>query len=390
MAHGPVVLLWVALTVGSCSAARVEEILRFGGVPFNGSVSIRPENPPSGQVGFTTQILVVDGELSVELPDSANESVYGLYLVEYVSRMLRYTELWSVPNCDRVLTRGNVLVGSADRRLGPSSSVPASGVTGLRSDTALRPIEGPGYTTSVVARINAQGQLEGVTGDAGACVLVDGTTGPCSVVPGFVDGETPLGTIDGTNSVFTLANVPDGASLMLFRNGLYMSRGIDYTLNDQTISFVSGGIPQPADGLIASYRVADSTRSLRNRAALAGNTSTPSLLCEASGTVPVSGVSDSSVAICSISKQSLDAQSRLIVTVAVVAFSAGPITLEMQVGDRVKYYDFQYTAEAPSAVMECVSEDWSNNTSTIIILTVRASGTSAARIRSLSVSKIAR
>jgi hypothetical protein len=42
---------------------------------------------------------------------------------------------------------------------------------------------------------------------------------------------------------------------MLFRNGLYMLNAFDYTLTGQTITFVNGAVPQPADTLVASYRI---------------------------------------------------------------------------------------------------------------------------------------
>ena len=54
----------------------------------------------------------------------------------------------------------------------------------------------------------------------------------------FVDGEVPAGTINGTNDAFTLANVPNpSTSLALFRNGLLLTQGGDYTLSSNSITF---------------------------------------------------------------------------------------------------------------------------------------------------------
>lgn len=75
-------------------------------------------------------------------------------------------------------------------------------------------------------------------------------------MPSFADNETPSGTINGVNLVFTLAHTPNpAASLDLFKNGqLMIAGGADYTLATATITFVAGAIPQTGDALICSYR----------------------------------------------------------------------------------------------------------------------------------------
>lgn len=71
----------------------------------------------------------------------------------------------------------------------------------------------------------------------------------------FVDGETPAGSINGTNAAFTLAFAPNPVnSLQLFNNGILMRQGADYTLSGSVITFVSAAIPQSNDMLTASYR----------------------------------------------------------------------------------------------------------------------------------------
>ncbi len=72
----------------------------------------------------------------------------------------------------------------------------------------------------------------------------------------FVDQETPGGTANGTNVTFTLANTPNpSTSLALYRNGLRMMPGVDYTLSGSTITFAAASTPQTGDILIASYRM---------------------------------------------------------------------------------------------------------------------------------------
>ncbi len=72
----------------------------------------------------------------------------------------------------------------------------------------------------------------------------------------FVDSETPGGTIDGNNLNFTLANTPNpAASLKLYKNGVLLNQGRDYTLSGSNIAFASASAtPQVGDTLIATYR----------------------------------------------------------------------------------------------------------------------------------------
>jgi hypothetical protein len=70
-----------------------------------------------------------------------------------------------------------------------------------------------------------------------------------------IHGEIPAGSIDGSNVVFTLKNLPSpSSSVTLYRNGLRQSLGGDYTLSGATITFLSGSTPQPGDSLVADYQ----------------------------------------------------------------------------------------------------------------------------------------
>jgi hypothetical protein len=74
-------------------------------------------------------------------------------------------------------------------------------------------------------------------------------------VPNFADAETPGGTINGTTAAFTLLNAPSpAASLILVRNGVTLKATVDYTLATNTITFLTGAIPQTGDSLLAWYR----------------------------------------------------------------------------------------------------------------------------------------
>jgi hypothetical protein len=52
--------------------------------------------------------------------------------------------------------------------------------------------------------------------------------------------ETPSGTINGSNKVFTLANTPDdSANVAVHVDGLFQRTTTDYTISGTTITFVT-------------------------------------------------------------------------------------------------------------------------------------------------------
>jgi hypothetical protein len=79
-------------------------------------------------------------------------------------------------------------------------------------------------------------------------------TGYSSSSPNFADNETPSGTINGSNTSFTLAHAPLGTSLSLYKNGQLQIAGgaADYTLSSSTITY--NAAPKTGDVLIANYR----------------------------------------------------------------------------------------------------------------------------------------
>jgi hypothetical protein len=65
--------------------------------------------------------------------------------------------------------------------------------------------------------------------------------------------ETPTGAVNGSNTLFTLANAPD-AGLMLFRSGVCLRPGAghDYTLSGSTITFATA--PETGENILATYQ----------------------------------------------------------------------------------------------------------------------------------------
>ncbi len=318
-----------------CYATRIEDDVRFGGERFNGSLSIIRLNSSSTTSSPPTVALVVNGQLSIDLPDEADGARTGLYQVEYTGKGVKVWEKWSVPPSSTPLRRQNVAIsGSETDSRSWTRSTAITDITGLANALGQRPSVGPEFGVSGVAVINANGQIETVVGDADACVLTDGTTTPCSVAPVFVDAETPAGTIDGSNCTFTLANLPDGASLALFRNGLYMTAGIDYLLNAQNITFVPLAVPQLSDALIASYRIASGTRGVSTRSSAQSAAPGRSvLLCSGTGTVVEYLGVPHSEASCSIPVSVLAPFDELTITFATSASSLAHFSVQLAMED---------------------------------------------------------
>jgi len=71
----------------------------------------------------------------------------------------------------------------------------------------------------------------------------------------FIYSETPSGSVNGSNSTFTLANTPVIGTVQLYFNGIRLKAGAgnDYTISTTTITM--GTAPVSGDVLLADYRV---------------------------------------------------------------------------------------------------------------------------------------
>lgn len=70
--------------------------------------------------------------------------------------------------------------------------------------------------------------------------------------------ETPSGTVNGTNRVFTLANTPaSGSGVQVFLDGILQYNGIDYTVALATITFVAA--PVSGSSIFAFYNTSSAT-----------------------------------------------------------------------------------------------------------------------------------
>jgi hypothetical protein len=260
----------------------IQDILyRADGTRFFGTMFIRWS---SFQAGDTSNIAtsnltlqIVNGVLKVKLVPTTTATAGAQYNITYNSGgQTQFTQNWAVPPSTLPLRVRDVLVstGNVVGPTGPSAitaPVQIGDVVGLSNALAVRPQEGVGFAIGRTAVINQAGQIDASTGALAYCVHVDGSSGPCSgggIVPSFSDAEQPAGAIDGNNTVFTLLHAPSPVnSLILFRNGLALLHGFDYTIAGSIITVSLGSIPQPGDLLTASYRYGDPSNPLGSLAA---------------------------------------------------------------------------------------------------------------------------
>jgi hypothetical protein len=246
----------------------IQDVLyKADGTRFNGTVTISwtsfqaMDNSTIATQSITVKI--VDGNLHVQLVPTTTSTPTTYYSAKYNSNgRVQFAETWSVPSSAQPLRVQDVRVATpsnsaADSGGGTSSPVQESDIVGLIADLGARPLKGPGFAAGRTAVVDALGALESASGNATDCMHVDGSSGPCGgLQPSFVDGDSPAGLVDGSNTSFTLSAVPDPASsLAVYRNGVLQKTGQDYTLTGGTIQFAAAAAPQPGDTLLAGYRL---------------------------------------------------------------------------------------------------------------------------------------
>jgi hypothetical protein len=245
-----------------------DTLFNADGTFFNGVVAISWANfeasDTSNIAAGTMNIQIDNGVLYVQLVPTTNADTAAIYTVQYTSfGVAQYSQAWAVPPPgilafrvrDVVLTPGTVSgSGPADATI-----ITIADVTGLQSALNIRPVEGATFGVSRSAVIDATGAVDAAAGNLSDCLHVDGTSAPCSSGSSgsvtFVDNEVPSGAVNGSNTAFTLANIPNpSSSLALFRNGLLLTQGGDYTLSSNAVTFMAGAAPQTNDVLSAFYR----------------------------------------------------------------------------------------------------------------------------------------
>jgi len=267
-----------------------DTLYRADGTRFTGTMYIAYDN---FQAGDTSDIAtanltlpIVNGVLKVQLVPTTTASAGAQYSVRYNSGGIdQFTEIWAVPPNTISMRVRDVRISSGVV-VGPppvTTPVQISDVVGLQNELAVRPMEGVGFSPGRSAVINSAGQIDGAAGNLSDCVRVDGSSGPCGggsgggLMPNYSDGEIPAGLVNGSNAAFTLTYAPSpAASLDLFRNGLFMRQGIDYSITGNQVTFFLTSVPQTGDLLVASYRYANPSNPL-------GSLTQPQVVCSSVG-----------------------------------------------------------------------------------------------------------
>ena len=304
-------LLFAAVWLASSALAgppltTIQDVLyKADGTRFNGTVTISwtsfqaMDNSTIATQSVTVKI--VDGNLRVQLVPTTTSTPTTYYSAKYNSNgRIQFEETWSVPSSAqplhvrdvRVATPSNVAAADTG---GTSTPAQESDIVGLIADLGARPLKGPGYAAGRVAVVNPLGSLESATGSPSDCLHVDGSSAPCGgSQPSFVDGDSPSGIVDGSNTSFTLSAVPDPvSSLAVYRNGMLQKIGQDYTLTGSTLQFVAATTPQPGDTLLASYRLTATDSGT------AQTFTSPQVLCSGTGAA-TNGASLTSIGTCAI------------------------------------------------------------------------------------------
>jgi hypothetical protein len=312
-----------------------DTIYKADGTKFNGTavISWRPfDASDNSKIGLQSlTVSIVNGNFRVQLVPNSNITPAGYYTVQYQSAgKAQFTETWSVNPSATTLRIKDVRVTTDSSGSGPgigsgggvasppgNSPVPESQVTGLLTDLSLRPMKGSDYGNGRAAMVDSGGALNTVDGNLTDCVRVDGTSTACfdpTVIPAYVDGETPVGVVDGNNSTFTLAATPNPTtSLRVYRNGLLLQAVTDYNIQGNgSILFVSGATPQLGDVLTASYRTSGgSSASLSGQIVASGLTTGPAqVICSNTGSATAS-ITMASLGSCLIPANTLNPGDRV-------------------------------------------------------------------------------
>jgi hypothetical protein len=283
----------------------IQDVLyKADGTRFNGTVTISwtsfqaMDNSTIATQSITVKIM--DGNLRVQLVPTTTSTPTTYYSATYNSNgRIQFAETWAVPASAQPLpVRAVRIAMPSNVAAADSASTPVqeTDVVGLIADLGARPLKGPGYAAGRTAVVDALGALESASGSATDCVHVDGSSGPCGgTEPSFVDGDSPAGIVDGSNTSFTLSAVPDPASsLAVYRNGMLQKLVQDYTLTGaSTIQFVAADAPQPGDTLLASYRLTGTDSGTPQIY------TSPQVLCSGMGAA-TSGISLTSIGTCAI------------------------------------------------------------------------------------------
>lgn len=222
------------------------------GYPFDGTITLEPQHFDHGEPPVLV-IPVSDGMLSVKLiPTDSPSTPLAEYTATYspVGRSNRWIETWRVPNSDRLSLKDV-------RTSGPPASITAKSheANSNRDVTLPIPIIDVSGLSSTLNTINTS--LTTLSNTVGSIIASIGAIQNAQVIR----GELPKGVINGTNVIFTLANLPNVSTLSVSLNGTRLNGNGGFSVAGTTITLASNEIPQIGDILSADYGIANPNAS---------------------------------------------------------------------------------------------------------------------------------
>ncbi len=220
---------------------------------------------PDGQfqtVGFTTNELATWGSNPGAAPQTFLDKLAqarGLWIV-YYSSIINNTSPLSVTGPSSLSCVAGASCAATFTSVGGTAPLTWSVIGGslpsglsVNSSGVLSGTVSAATTASITVQV-IDATLSTASSPVAITITSANSGNPSSNVS-FSDAEVPSGSVNGSNTAFSLANSPaPSASLILSRNGMVMTAGIDFTLSGSTITFLSASVPQTGDGLVAWYR----------------------------------------------------------------------------------------------------------------------------------------
>ena len=193
--------------------------------------------------GTANQVLVnatsgspVTGAITLTLPQSINSGAAPTFTG---------TNFTGIPNTG--LTNSSVTIGSTSVALGATVTTFA-GLTSVTATTFVGALTGNATTCTTVPALTGDVTTTGSTN----ATTINTTAGSGFIkYPNFIAGEVVSGTINGSNTAFTLVNTPQWLQLTLNGQILQSGAGNDFTISGTAITMLYA--PLTGDKLLAWY-----------------------------------------------------------------------------------------------------------------------------------------
>jgi hypothetical protein len=205
--------------------------------------------------GTTTQTVVLPAATTLAVGQMfkiTNRST-GVVTVNMNGGSLLQTMAASSQLIATVITNGTS-AGTWDAEYSITNAGAGGGTVTTVSVVSANGFAGTVATATTTPAITLTTSITGVLKGNGTAISA-ATAGTDYMAPSdFVTRETPSGTVNGSNTAFTLANTPISGTEMLFLNGVLQDAGSgnDYTISTNAITMLSA--PLTGDKLRCTYQ----------------------------------------------------------------------------------------------------------------------------------------